>query len=820
MIYDYIVSGIAKEKTGKKNTGSYLESLKPDVRILRGAYRNHPVCVPYEKETIQSAYLITYLPHYYQLIEKILREQNPDSLSKKASINITFIGGGPGSEVYGTIKHILSHNRVIKSINVNILDINADTWGYSHEVVKESLIKNIIGDREISISWNSHYLDLVDPTSVDAQKSIIKLSELVVIQNCINEINSSKYSKLSKSIISIFENIPNQGALLMIDLTSSVRSRIKVLQNEIKNLQGAKEVHGTLNNHSPTSMVSLNSRPNGIIRRHLLTGADGLIPRKNLKYDYALISKCAVRAMKDQSEVGLNILYSPLSRSGLADLDEVKKRTFLGFDFGTSVSVCTMAYVQDDELKLRTLEFEQKGINGELNTSPLIPSVMAVSKNKFMLGKYASEMKPLLESGKDVWHGFKTQLGKLDSIQYPDSVLVEHSDRRISNAKEGLEVYFTLIYEQILRFVDDNNLPNDIYCSASVPANFEEFKKTELRECLTEAGFKLEDTAFTQEPVSALICALHNEEVSFKQRSQKNVLVLDIGAGTVDVSIMNLSFDSENVNSKILSVNRISEIGGDKVNELIYDELNLKSNFNLSDKDKILSACELLKITMCKSFEMDSDFKLPSEAISSSKQREVYCNVDSINSLTLRFDVLLRLMKMYWAAVEKTLFTACKQAGLSVTSLDDVILSGGGARNLYIRSFANDFFSNSNIIIPDDIQEQVARGNALQCFVQNVFGKNMINSKLAQSVFIRTSEGEKIIFEEGLITPTLDVELDKSCVLDEKITIRYEQEEGLVQFLVTGNLTKAFLCLTSDQEIKCEAIVDTKLVSLIKKHIN
>ena len=110
----------------------------------------------------------------------------------------------------------------------------------------------------------------------------------------------------------------------MIDLTSSVRSRIKFLQDEIKNLPGVEEVQGTLENSSPTSMVSLNSRPNEIIRNYILTGDDGLIPRKNLKYDYSLISKCAVRAVKDQSEVGLNILYSPLSRSGLGNLDEVK----------------------------------------------------------------------------------------------------------------------------------------------------------------------------------------------------------------------------------------------------------------------------------------------------------------------------------------------------------------------------------------------------------------------------------------------------------------------------------------------------------------
>jgi hypothetical protein len=96
----------------------------------------------------------------------------------------------------------------------------------------------------------------------------------------------------------------------------------------------------------------------------------------------------------------------------------------------------------------------------------------------------------------------------------------------------------------------------------------------------------------------------------------------------------------------------------------------------------------------------------------------------------------------------------------------------------------------------------------------------MINSKLAQSIFIRTTEGEKILFDVGVITPTLDVELYGSCVIGDKITIRYEQEEGLVQFLVTGNLTNAFFYLTSDQEIKCEAVINNNLVSLIKTYIN
>lgn len=821
MIYDCIISGIQQEREGKESLTLYLKSLKSDVRMLRGAYRKKPVHVPYNKETVQSAYLITYFPHYYQLVEKILREKSPDNLCKSISINMSFFGGGPGPEVYGAIKYILFNNDVVKSITVNVLDINSDTWEYSHRVVKNSLIKDILSNRDVSITWNSYYLDLVDHFSVESHVGIIKNSDLIVIQNCVNEINTVHYPQLTRSVITIFENMPSQCSLLMIDLTSSVRSSIKLLQDEIIKISGFEEAEGTLNNSSSSSIVSLNSRPNEVVRYNLLTSADGLIPRKNLKYDYSLISKCAVRQRKDQSEAGLNVFYSPLSRERLGKVEEVKNRTFIGLDFGTSVSVCTMAYVQDNKIKLRTLDFEQKDRNGGINISPLVPSVMAVSNNHFMLGKYANEMRPMLKKDTDVWYGFKSKLGYLNSEKYPSSILGKYPlGRRISNAREGLEVYLNLIYEQVIRFVHDQNLPEDIYYSVSVPANFQEYKKAELRECLSKAGFCLEGAAFAQEPVSALICALYNVDVSIQHGEQKNVLVLDLGAGTVDISIMKLSFDSEGLNSEILSVQRISEIGGDKINELIYNELNLGRDFCEAEKESILCDCELLKVVMCKSFEIDSDFILPQVATSSSKKREISCNISSMVTLSLQFDVLYRVMKVYWEAVEKTISTAIDKAGIIVSLLDDVVLSGGGARNPYVKVFSNEYFYGSNIIIPDDIQEQVARGNALQCLVQNAFGKNMINSKLAQSVFVKNICGYKKIFEEGIIIPTLDFELDVSCVLCGKITIKYEKEEGEVQFIVPEEPTKIFLYLTADQEAKCEVVVNKKIASLVKVYIN
>ncbi len=68
-VYNHIVKAIDELNDKSLEIEDYLQSLKPDVRQLRASYRRPPpVYVNYAIENIQSAYLITYLPHYYQLI--------------------------------------------------------------------------------------------------------------------------------------------------------------------------------------------------------------------------------------------------------------------------------------------------------------------------------------------------------------------------------------------------------------------------------------------------------------------------------------------------------------------------------------------------------------------------------------------------------------------------------------------------------------------------------------------------------------------------------------------------------------------------------
>lgn len=799
-IYDHIIDGIRHKKSGSSKIEPYLESLKPDVRMLRGAYRKYPVFIPYNKESVQSAYLITYLPHYYQLIEKVLREQNPDSLSNRTSVNITFIGGGPGSEVYGAIKHILSHNSGVETINVSILDINADSWGYSHQIVLQNLIYQLPNIKKVNIIWNAYKMNLVEYSTVVSQLEIYTNSDLVVVQNCINEIASKNYTELLRAMKFIFNNIPPRGALLMIDLTSSVRSMIGKIEVELKELPGVNEVSGTMMQRHPSKMVSINSRPSEIIKKYLLDYSDGLIPRKNLNYDYSYVSKCFVRAnRRNQSTTGLAALYEPLQN---LNVEEAKNRTFIGFDFGTSISVCTVSYVEQGELKLKSIDFEQKGPHGKINRSPLLPSVLGVASKQFMVGQHAYDLKAELEYGKNIWYGFKDQLGFLEVIKYQNSILKDYPKARISNAKEGLIVYFKYIKEKIDIYIKKNQLPSDIYFSISIPANYSDKRKAELRKCLQLSGIDYQESSFVFEPVSSLIYALYNEDIILsKIIGRQNILVLDIGAGTLDVSILAINYDNDEIGAEILAVERIDEVGGKKVDELILNHFNIGLG-DINNK-KILHYCEKLKIVMCKSIVMDNQNILPELATSNSKR--------TIDELVLSYQQLNSIMDEYWAMVLKTIVKALKISNLQVSDINDVILSGGGARNPYIRSKVRLFFSSSNLIRPDNIQEQAARGNALLSFVQNSFGKNLINTQLPYSIILKGKRNNRLLFKKGCETPSLDKEILADDLFNNQLILEKEGFEEEVLFDIPTLFEKGYIYLTADHELKCEVIANGKI---------
>ncbi|TDN87318.1 Hsp70 protein [Salegentibacter sp. 24] len=823
-VYDQIVEAINDLNDEPLEIKAYLQSLKTDVKQLRASYRKPPpVYVNYALQNIQSAYLITYLPHYYQLIFKILLEQELQIMKSKTDFTALFIGGGPGSEAYGTIKYILEYCPNIKNISIEILDLNSRTWDYSHSALIGFLLPELNRYKDISVKWNSHQFDLVDRNSIHSNAYLFKKSDIVVIQNCINEIARTDYAVLEENVLDIFRMLPDFSSLLMVDLTTSVRSKIahleQLLESHFRNLKKAT----TSENRSPSAMTSINHRPSQIVRDNLLNYTDGLIPRKNLKYDFSLLSKNCLQKEEEKIErIGINAIYHPLRKiNGIAQ--NLTDRSFIGVDFGTSSSVCSIAFVQDGSLKVELLEIDQKDHLGSKSSSTIVPSIMGIVGKQFLLGKYAQERRHQFTFGQDGWYGFKENILNLNDQIFPESRLFNHPSLQINNGADALIVFFKRLKSEIDRLVIKKGLPLEKRFSFSTPGNYGLKEKELLESYIINAGFEQGTFSFVEEPVSSLLGTIYQENLALDLEKDLNILVIDVGAGTVDCCAIRLTKDSDNVLAETLSIYRNKNIGGNLINKLIANRLYEKDNQITINDDFVLKDCEEIKLQFCRSFLADAkvDYTLPKLAYSEQYKNCQISAYENGGYLQLAYSEFNEIMEDYFNGsekfkgfrdnIEKTLLSA----ELKNSDLDYIIISGGGAKNPYLRSLCATYFDVSKIIMPNNSQEQVGVGNAIQSFVSNAFGKQIIESVLNGNIHIVEDGKQKPVFRKGEVLPSLEYELNVDDDLNStELYSEITNESIYFNWKEYYNAIKIILKINQESRVVCDLVTDSSIIRL------
>ncbi|RDB05473.1 hypothetical protein [Runella aurantiaca] len=99
--------------------------------------------------------------------------------------------------------------------------------------------------------------------------------------------------------------------------------------------------------------------------------------------------------------------------------------TFIGIDFGTSTTVVSMAYWEGKTIKVEPLRLNQKLKEGGIETSDLVPTVIAyLGGNNLLIGKGAADLKFELKKGKNVWYSFKMELGEDIGDKYFESIVL------------------------------------------------------------------------------------------------------------------------------------------------------------------------------------------------------------------------------------------------------------------------------------------------------------------------------------------------------------------------------------------------------------
>lgn len=239
----------------------------------------------------------------------------------------------------------------------------------------------------------------------------------------------------------------------------------------------------------------------------------------------------------------------------------------------------------------------------------------------------------------------------------------------------------------------------------TVPAYFNDAQRQATKDAGKIAG--LDVKRIINEPTAAAL-AFGVDKV---EKSDRKIAVFDLGGGTFDISIIEVSEEDGDKQFEVLSTNGDTFLGGEDFDQKIIDYLvaEFKKDTGIDITKDVLAlqrlkeAAEKAKIEL--SSAQQTDINLP------------YITADSTGPKHLAIKLTrAKLEALVEDLIEKSLAPckiAIKDAKLSVQDIDDVILVGGMTRMPKVQERVKDFFGKEprKDVNPD---EAVAVGAAVQ----------------------------------------------------------------------------------------------------------
>ncbi|GEN68401.1 MULTISPECIES: molecular chaperone DnaK [Chryseobacterium] len=234
----------------------------------------------------------------------------------------------------------------------------------------------------------------------------------------------------------------------------------------------------------------------------------------------------------------------------------------------------------------------------------------------------------------------------------------------------------------------------------TVPAYFNDAQRQATKEAGEIAGLKVE--RIINEPTAAALAYGLD-----KNHKDQKIAVYDLGGGTFDISILDLG---DGV-FEVLSTNGDTHLGGDDFDDVIInwmaDEFKAEEGVDLKTDaialQRLKEAAEKAKVELSSSAQ--TEINLPYITATATGPKHLVKSLTKAKFEQLSADLVRRSME----PVAKAL----KDAGLSTSDIDEVILVGGSTRIPIIQEEVEKFFGKkpSKGVNPDEV---VAIGAAIQ----------------------------------------------------------------------------------------------------------
>lgn len=456
-------------------------------------------------------------------------------------------------------------------------------------------------------------------------------------------------------------------------------------------------------------------------------------------------------------------------------------KTFLGIDFGTSTTVISRVGLDTGGLiEARPLILSQPGEHGDHLQHHLVNTVLANLDGKLIYGRTAYEMRQTLFEGKDVFSSFKMRLGVDIGPIYPaTSLRRDSSDIAVETAQDAALQFFRCLKAPITTALIQAGYPTDLRVAVTVPASFEANQRLDLLRAVQGLDIPVENVCMIDEPNAAFLSCLHESALDpqFSRLSDRlrkgrmDLLVYDFGAGTCDISILEVQLEDGALRSKNRAISRFTALGGDDLDRAIAKKTLLPQLLASSpgyeptqrETDERLvpwlqPTAERLKIAAMKWATANRlqtidgyDGETPIFQENPIRAFQFGDRILTLEQPTLTFEQFASDVEPFFGVYDPDqsrfhvfapVADAIQKSGIDLKDLDAVLFIGGSAGNSLVQHAVMKMLpDNVEAIVPKDLRTHVSLGAALHSFAYHGLSLDLIRPITSEPIMVVTKGG-------------------------------------------------------------------------------